>query len=58
LRAQIEVDVCPSSLSHGSIAKCAIGAISSTERVAHLRLNAVCVAVREAAEKACSSSLV
>jgi pyruvoyl-dependent arginine decarboxylase (PvlArgDC) len=52
---QIEVDICPSGLSHGSIANCVIGAMAATEQVAHHRLNAICAHVGEAAAKVCGA---
>jgi pyruvoyl-dependent arginine decarboxylase (PvlArgDC) len=51
----VDVELCPAGLSHGSIANCVVGAMGATERVAMLRLTAVCAAVTEAADKACAA---
>lgn len=55
LAAQMDIELCPAGLSHGRIANCVVAAMASTERVALLRLTAICEAVQQAADAACST---
>jgi len=53
--AQVDVEQCPAGLSHNSVAKCVIDAMASTERLALLRLTAVCASVHAALSAACGA---